>query len=130
MSLITCKLCGRLFDATRGKICTQCLEELDELYPKVREYIRDHSKDQFSVDSLSEDMGIDIMLIQSLVDQGYLDRDVPGISGVDEEQKKKESLVRQLKDSLNANAPKKDRPIDDNVSKTYGQERYGSGKKR
>lgn len=131
MSLITCKLCGRLFDSTRKKICTQCLEELDDFYPKVREYIRDHRDAHFSVDTLADDMGVDILRVQTLVELGYLDRDVPGLSSdIDDEKKKKEALLQQLKGSLNPSAPKKDHQDDAKSSKMYGQERYGTGKKR
>ncbi len=131
MSLITCKLCGRLFDSTRGKICTQCLEELDDFYPKVREYIRDHRDARFSVDTLADDMGVDILRVQTLVELGYLDRDVPGLSSdIDDEKKKKEALRQQLKVSLNPTPPKRDQQDDAKSSKMYGQERYGTGKKR
>jgi len=129
VSLITCKLCGRLYDATRGKICSQCLDELDELYPRVREFIRDHSKTNFSVDSLAEDMDVDILRMQSLVDLGYLDRDVPGISGADEEKRKKEELLQQLKGTLNTSA-RRERQTDEKSARMYGQERYGTGKKK
>ncbi len=129
MSLITCKLCGRLYDAARGKICSQCLDELNDLYPKVREFIRDRSKSDFSVDSLAEDMGVDILRIQSLVDLGYLDRDVPGISGADEEKRKKEELLQQLKETLNTSAPR-EKQSDEKGFRMYGQERYGTGKKK
>ena len=129
MSLITCKLCGRLYDAARGKICSQCLDELNDLYPKVREFIRDRSKSDFSVDSLAEDMGVDILRIQSLVDLGYLDRDVPGISGADEEKRKKEELLQQLKETLNTSAPR-EKQSDEKGFRMYGQERYGTGNKK
>ncbi len=131
MSLVTCKLCGRLFDSTRSRICVQCIDDLDDLYPKVREYIRDHQGESFSVDVIAEDMGVDILRVQALVEMGYLDREVPGISGIDEEKKRKEALVQQLKKSMTPPPPPK--PVEKKDGKTqtmYGQERHGTSKKR
>ena len=72
MNLVTCKLCGRLFSAARGKICVTCLDELDGLYPKVREFLRDHSKENFNVEQIADGMDLDIRYVQALVELGYL----------------------------------------------------------
>ncbi len=131
MSLKPCKICGRLYDSVRGKFCAQCLQEIDEFYPKVREFIRDHRNTRFSVDSLSEEMGVDIIRIQALVDLGYLDRDVPGISsGIDEERKKREELAQRIQGSLNSSPlPSGEHQEETKRHRTYGQEIYGTRKK-
>lgn len=132
MSLKPCKICGRLYDSARGKFCAQCLQEVDEFYPKVREFIRDRRKTRFSVDSLSEEMGVDILRIQALVDLGYLDRDVPGISSdIDEEKKKREALAQRIQGSLNSSPPPPSGGQQEEAKKhrTYGQEIYGTRKK-
>ena len=129
MALKPCKICGRLYDSARGKYCPQCLQEIDELYPKVREYIRDQKGAEYSVDSLSEEMEIDILRVQALVDLGYLDRNTMGNAGaLDEEKRKKEMLAQMLKKSLSAT--EKDRPQEEQKKhRTYGQEIYGTRKK-
>jgi hypothetical protein len=129
LALKPCKICGRLYDSARGKYCPQCLQEIDELYPKVREYIRDQKGAEYSVDSLSEEMEIDILRVQALVDLGYLDRNTMGNAGaLDEEQRKKEMLAQMLKKSLSAT--EKDRPQEEQKKhRTYGQEIYGTRKK-
>ncbi len=129
MALKPCKICGRLYDSARGKYCPQCLQEIDELYPKVRESIRDQKGAEYSVDSLSEEMEIDILRVQALVDLGYLDRNTMGNAGaLDEEQRKKEMLAQMLKKSLSAT--EKDRPQEEQKKhRTYGQEIYGTRKK-
>ncbi|MDI9370586.1 MAG: hypothetical protein GX181_05220 [Synergistaceae bacterium] len=128
MSLKPCKICGRLYDSARGKYCPQCLQDIDDFYPKVREYIRDSRDVSFSVDSISEEMGVDILRVQALVDLGYLDRDVPGISGqIDEEKRKREELARKLQGALDSSPTgKRDKPEDAKKHRTYGQERYGT----
>ena len=126
MNLITCKLCGRLFSSARGKICIACLEEVDNMYPKVREYLRDHSQESFNLERISEDMDFDIRYVQALVELGYLDRNLPGESPNEEEKKRKQLLLSELQASLNSSsAPKSDKM----TGKMYGQQRYGTGKK-
>ena len=126
MNLITCKLCGRLFSSSRGKICITCLEEVDSLYPKVREYLRDHAKDAFNLERISGDMGIDIRYAQALVELGYLDRTVPGETQAEEEKQRKQHLVRELQESLKTSPLRKNEGM---AGKMYGQKRYGSSRK-
>ncbi|MBL3539376.1 hypothetical protein [Aminivibrio sp.] len=127
MNLITCKLCGRLFSATRGKICVTCLDEIDDLYPKVREFLRDHSKENFNVEQIADGMDLDIRYVQALVELGYLDRGLGTDPEEEEEKRRKEALARQLQASLENSASAK---ASENAGKTYGQQRYGFGKKK
>lgn len=105
------------------------MDELDDLYPQVREYIRDHAKETFNVEEVAEDMEVDIRRVQALVELGYLDRDVSGKSGVDEEKKKREELVRKLQGSFNNSASIGAKGSGESSPKMYGQQRYGTGKK-
>ncbi len=126
-NLVTCKLCGRLFSATRGKICVTCLDELDDLYPKVREFLRDHSKETFNLEQIADGMDLDIRYVQALVDLGYLDRGVASDPEAEEEKKRKEALARQLQASLENAASLR---AAESAGKMYGQQRYGTGKKK
>ena len=127
MNLVTCKLCGRLFSANRGRICTTCLDEIDGLYPKVREFLRDHSKENFNVEQIADGMDLDIRFVQALVELGYLDRGVGADPEAEEEKRRKETLARQLQASLENSASAK---ASENMGKMYGQQRYGTGKKK
>lgn len=127
MNLVTCRLCGRLFSAARGKICSTCLDELDDLYPKVREFLRDHSKEAFNVEGIAEGMDLDIRQVQALVELGYLDRSLGVDGAADEDRRRKEDLARQLQASLDSSISSK--PQESSV-RSYGQERYGSGRKK
>lgn len=126
MNLETCKLCGRLFKATRGKICVTCLDELDDLYPKVREYIRDHPKEAMNIEDIADGMDIDIRRVHALVELGYIDRGIKD-SDLDADRQQKENLARQLQASLDASAASKS--TEDGKKSTYGQQRYGTGRK-
>ena len=127
MNLVTCKLCGRLFSANRGRICTTCLDEIDGLYPKVREFLRDHSKENFNVEQIADGMDLDIRFVQALVELGYLDRGIGADPEAEEEKRRKETLARQLQASLENSASAK---ASENMGKMYGQQRYGTGKKK
>ena len=96
------------------------------MYPKVREYLRDHSQESFNLERISEDMDFDIRYVQALVELGYLDRNLPGESPNEEEKKRKQLLLSELQASLNSSsAPKSDKM----TGKMYGQQRYGTGRK-
>lgn len=127
MNLVTCRLCGRLFTASRGKMCSACLSDLDDLYPKVREFLRDHSKESFNVEQIAEGLDIDIRQVQALVELGYLDRDLGREGAAENERRRKEDLARQLQASLDSSISSKS---SESTTRTYGQERYGTGRKR
>ena len=131
MPLLPCKLCGKLFSSSGGRTCSACHTRLDELYPSVREFLRDNPKLAFNVETVAEAMEIDIRYVQGLVDMGYLDRDVGDIDKhTDPEAARRKKLAQELESSLkqmkNASAQR-------DASKgaaSYGQERYGDkGKK-
>ena len=126
MNLVTCRLCGKLFNAARGKTCVACLEEVDRLYPKVREYLRDHTKEVCNLERVSEDMGIDIRYVQALVELGYLDRAVQDETEAEEEKLRKQILVRELQASLDTSPLRKNEQL---AGKMYSQKRYGTARK-
>ncbi len=125
MALITCKLCGKVFTATGGRNCPECLRKLDDIYPIVREFIRNNPKTSMNVDDLSKELDIDIKDLQAMVDMGYLDRDVDRKALAEESGRQK--LALEFEKSLNAmkaaqsNKPKG--PV------TYGQELYNKKRK-
>ena len=124
MPLLTCKMCGKVFTSPGGRTCPACLKELDELYPKVREYLRDNPKTEFNVDTLSEAMGTDIRAVQALADMGYLDRDLGRRvdSGAESRQKLAKEFENSLKQMQQASARES--------GTTYGEQRYGDRYKR
>ena len=131
MPLGTCKLCRKMFTPEVGKvgskICPNCREKLETLYTEVREYLRDHSKDEFDVETVAEKLNADIRYVQELVDLGYLDRDMPDMSNSYDPERQKlvkafEASIDKLKASAAAQAAYK--PV------TYGQEIYGDKSKK
>jgi hypothetical protein len=104
------------------------LQRLDELYPKVRQYLRDHPKDALNVDTLSEEMEADIRDIQALVDMGYLDRDFDRSTDKQTLNRQKlakefEASLQQMRDASASRGSAKD-------AASYGQQRYGEKEKK
>ena len=99
MALVTCSLCRKIFTAAGGRTCPACKKRLDELYLKVRDYLRDNPKLEMNVDTLSEAMNADIREVQALLDMGYLDRDFGEAMPIGEASRQK--LVMELEKSLN-----------------------------
>jgi hypothetical protein len=132
MALLTCKLCGKLLTSSGGdRICPACVTRLDELYPDVREFLRDHPKMEFNVEDVAEGLEVDIRYIQALVDRGYLDRDTDKNSS-DREDQNRQKLAKELENSIQQMRESAARhEAARNVGVTYGQARYGEkGKKR
>ena len=122
MPLISCKLCGKIFTSSGGRTCPACHTRLDELYPRVREYLRDNPKVGFNVETIAEYIDADIRDVQSLVDMGYLDRDVNRQTDAATVQRQK--LAKEFEDSLKQmkEASQKTKTV------TYGQQRYADKK--
>ena len=127
MPLISCRLCGKLFSSSGGRTCPACHSILDELYPRVREYLRDHPKTAFNVEMVAGEMDADIRYIQGLVDLGYLDRDIEKQTDPDTLLRQKlakefESSLKQMKETSTQQSAAKS-------ASSYGQQRYGDKKK-
>ena len=123
MPLQTCSLCGKIFTSSGGRTCSDCMSRLDQLYPKVREYLRDNPKLNFNVETIAETLEVDIRDVQGLVDHGYLDRDIGRQTSQEALKRQKlalefESSLKQMKEDLSKSK----------TSVTYGQQRYGDKK--
>jgi hypothetical protein len=106
-----------------------CLSRLDELYPRVREYLRDNPKVGFNVETLAEEMKADIRDVQALADMGYLDRDVS--RHTDSETALRQKLAKEFEDSLKQMKDASAFREPAKSAASYGQQRYGEkGKKK
>ena len=123
MPLHPCNLCGKIFTSSGGRTCSACHSRLDELYPRVRSYLRDNPKEDFNVEMIAEEMEVDIRDIQALLDLGYLDRDIGRQASA--ETAKRQKLAKEFEDSLKQ---MKDASVKSKPTVTYGQQRYGDKK--
>ena len=127
MPLLSCRHCGKVFNSAGGRTCPACLNRLEALYPEVRDFLRDHPKAEFNVETLAEELNVEIRDIQALVDMGYLDRDIKG--EYRSEDRHRQKLAKEFEDSLkqmkNAASQR-----DSKGPSSYGQERYSIEKNK
>ena len=129
MPLLPCKLCGKLFSSPGGRTCPACHERIDELYPRVREYLRDNPKLSFNVEMVAEAMEVDIRDVQALVDLGHLDRDIG--RQTDSDTLKRQKLAQEFESSLKQMQHASAQRDAFKGAASYGQQRYGDkGKKK
>jgi hypothetical protein len=130
MALISCKICGRLFNSLRGELCTRCLDEVEAVYPRLREYIREQpKKEPLYIERIAKVMQLDVLFIESLVDMGYLDQYADRLkSEKEEEAQNREAVFRTIRESMSVPAaPRQAQP--DKHSKMYSQDRYKSSRR-
>jgi len=74
LALIVCKSCKKAFISgpKEEEVCTDCVARLNELYPLVRNFLRNHYE-VFTVKSLSKTMGLAPEEVESLVSMGLLE---------------------------------------------------------
>ncbi|MGM0471734.1 MAG: hypothetical protein ACQEQI_05565 [Bacillota bacterium] len=70
MGLKNCQRCGQVFASNSDKICSECQEEIEENFEKVRDYIYDHG--QASLPQIHEDTGVSIEEIKQFIREGRL----------------------------------------------------------
>ncbi|AEE97518.1 TIGR03826 family flagellar region protein [Mahella australiensis] len=77
MELRNCSRCGRLFASNGGELCPACLEELDEQYKVVREYVYTHPK--ATIPEVSDATGVEEKIIFEFLREGRLELKEPGL---------------------------------------------------
>lgn len=130
MTLITCKICGRLFNSLRGELCTRCLDRIEAVYPRIREYIRERPmQESLSIEGIATVMQLDPLYIKSLVEMGYLDQYADRFkSEKEEDEQKKKVFFRCIREPMSVqSAPQ--HAQQGKRSKMYGQDRYKSSRR-
>ena len=67
----SCAICGTLFMSYGSNICAACLEQVDEAYKKIREYMY-RAQDGVHVKALHEQTGVSERIILYLMKEGRL----------------------------------------------------------
>ncbi len=70
MELKNCNVCGKIFVYFGNKTCRNCVEELEQAYIKVRDYI--YKNPDADILKLVEDTGVDEKLILQMLREGRL----------------------------------------------------------
>ena len=75
MALVVCKLCKKAFLSGLQKedFCLDCVARLRELYPSVRNFLRNHHEEIYTAHSLGKIMDIAPEDVDSMVSIGLLE---------------------------------------------------------
>jgi hypothetical protein len=69
-----CKICQRAFiNAQNEEICPKCMARLNELYLRVRDFLKTHERDLYTSQDISEILDIDLRDVVELVNLGFID---------------------------------------------------------
>ncbi len=72
MNMVTCDRCSKIFGSPGPRICPACSKELDRIYSRAREYLRDHPQERLNVHDLAEALGEESSDIDILVSTGRI----------------------------------------------------------
>ena len=82
MDILQCRICSKPFQSFGGKTCTNCLEEMEMQYIKVRDYIYDNPYNS-EIDKISAETEVPhAAILQMLKDGRLMIRTVDGDSGL------------------------------------------------
>jgi hypothetical protein len=69
-----CKTCKRAFvNAQDEELCPECTARLKEIYPVVRNFLRNHEKELYTAQDVSKILTIDLKDVEGLVTLGLID---------------------------------------------------------
>mgnify|MGYP000574973051 FL=1 len=69
-SVKQCKQCGRLFESFGENLCPRCVEEMEESYAKVKDYVYDHP--DANVFDVSKETGVPEKTVLEFLREGRL----------------------------------------------------------
>jgi hypothetical protein len=92
MALVVCKYCKRAFiNSLQGEeFCPSCTAKLKELYPSVRNFLRDNERRVYTPRELSEVLGVPLKDVEALVSMGLVGSDAP-----EQEQRKQSGYMHK-----------------------------------
>ena len=75
MALVVCKLCKKAFISglQEEEFCPDCVVRLRELYPSVRNFLRNHDGELHTAQEVGKLMNIALEDVSALVSMGFLE---------------------------------------------------------
>jgi hypothetical protein len=68
VALVVCRMCRRAFTNAQGEeVCPDCTARLNTLYPTVRNFLRNHENESYTLYEVSRLLGLDIKDVEGLV---------------------------------------------------------------
>lgn len=79
--IVQCKFCNKPFSSLGGKVCNDCLADLDQDLITIRDFIYDNPG-QVTIDTICEKTEISRKVILHLINEGRLELHAPGSGGL------------------------------------------------
>jgi hypothetical protein len=75
VALVVCTQCKRAFlnGPHSENVCPECREKMKKIYSMVRNFLRDHEKEVYTVYDVSRILGIDLKSVEGLVAMGLIE---------------------------------------------------------
>ena len=80
MTIVQCRICKKPFHSIGGKVCPECLAQIDRDFITVRDYIYDNRHS--SIDKTSKETGVAKSIILHLLKEGRLTLSNPDSEGL------------------------------------------------
>jgi len=80
MNIVQCKMCKKPFHSLGGKMCPDCLKQIDLDFITVRDYIYENHNTR--IEKVSEETGVEKSVIMYLLKEGRLTLDNPDSEGM------------------------------------------------
>jgi len=114
MNIVSCTFCRKPFASIGGRICPECLEQIDKDFITVRDYIYEHKHS--NIDRISKETEVSKQIIIHLLKEGRLIIDSPDGDGllVCEMCKKPINTGRLCKECTGKVAGSMDKNVSDN----------------
>lgn len=80
-TIIQCKFCKMPFQSLGGKVCNNCLDQIDLDFTTIRDYTYDNPG-TFDIDRICEETGVAKKIVIYLIEEKRLTFSSPGSSGV------------------------------------------------
>jgi hypothetical protein len=95
MALVICTLCKRAFMNTphSESVCPECREKMKKIYSTVRNFLRDHEKEVYTIYDVSRILGIELKDVEGLVTMGLIETSKVGKHVL---KKKSDAKIRPL----------------------------------
>lgn len=80
MDIRNCRRCNRIFQYRGSRYCPGCMQELDEIFVRVRDYIYDNP--QATIMEVSQELKVEESIILEFLKEGRLELSSPGLDYV------------------------------------------------
>ena len=137
MEMTKCILCGKVFGSAGKKACSSCRKEMDTLYEKARNYLRDHPKEELDAQKLAVVMDVDPQWIRLLIEEGRFVKDHPADDSKEglkddsaelSDERKKQRLLEEFQKTVTKPSGTAEKQSSEDQSSSqamkYGRERH------